>query len=81
MSLKTDYFQLWFLYNSELRTSILLVLRICLILIRIRILDPHWKKMNPDPNSDPDPGHFIKIYWFFLTKNNFQIFCFIFSLI
>ena len=39
------------------------VLRIHLILMRIQILDPHWKKM------DPDPGHFFKIYW---------IFCFIF---
>jgi len=48
------------------------VLRIHLILMRIRILDPHWKKM------DPDPGHFFKIYLIFLTKNNFQIFCFIF---
>ena len=26
-----------------------LVLRINLILKRIRILDPHWKKMDPDP--------------------------------
>ena len=50
------------------------VLRIHLILLRtlIRILDPHWKKM------DPDPGHFFKIYRIFLTKNNFQLFCFIF---
>ena len=48
------------------------VLRIHLILMRIRILDPHREKM------DPDPGHFFKIYWIFLTKNNFQIFCFIF---
>ena len=30
-------------------------LRIHLILMRIRILDPHCKKM------DPDPGHFFKI--------------------
>jgi len=36
------------------------VLRIHLILMRIRILDPHWKKMDPD--LDPDPGHFFKIY-------------------
>ena len=42
-------------------------------LILIRILDPHWKKMDPDPN----PGHFL-IYWIFLTIDNFQIFCFIF---
>jgi len=46
------------------------VLRIHLILIRI--LYPHWKKM------DPDPGHFFKIWWIFITKNNFQMFCFIF---
>ena len=32
------------------------VLRIYLTLMRIRILDPRWKKM------DPDPGHFFKIY-------------------
>ena len=49
------------------------VLRIQLILmrIRIRILDPHWKKMDPDPDLDPDPGYFLKIYWNFLTKQNF----------
>ena len=48
------------------------VLRIQLIFkrIRIRILDPHWKKMDPDPDpnpdpdpdTDPDPGYFLKIY-------------------
>ena len=54
------------------------MLRIQLILMRIRIqiLDPHWKKMDLDP--DPDPGYFFKIYWIFLTKQNFQIFCLIF---
>ena len=33
--------------------------------MRIRILDPHWKKM------DPDPGHeyFFKIYQFIEQKN------------
>ena len=36
------------------------VLRINLILIRIRILDPHWKNMDPDP----DPGHFLKKFFF-----------------
>ena len=38
------------------------VLRIYLILMRIRILDLHCKKM--DPNPDPDPGYkpFFKIY-------------------
>ena len=46
-----------------------LVLRIHLILMRIRILDQHWKK------TDPDPGHLFKIYWIFLTKQNFQICC------
>jgi len=29
--------------------------------MRIRILDPHWKKIDPDP----DPGHFFKIYFIF----------------
>ena len=38
-------------------------IQIHLTLMRIRILDPHWKKMDPDPN--PDPGHFFKIYWLF----------------
>ena len=52
------------------------VLRIQLILmrIRIRILDPHWKKMDPDS----DPGFFFKIYWIFLTKQNLKKFCLIF---
>ena len=36
------------------------VLRIQLILMRI--LDPHWKKMDPDPNPDPDPKHWIKLF-------------------
>ena len=35
------------------------VLRIQLILMRIRILDPHWTKMDPDPNPDLDPGYFF----------------------
>ena len=35
-------FLLFFLLQS--------VLRIQLILMRIRILDPHWKKMDPDVN-------------------------------
>ena len=41
----------------------------------MRILDPHWKKM------DPDPGDFFQIYWIFLTKQNFQIFRLFFLLI
>ena len=36
------------------------VFRIQLILMRIRIRDPNWKKMDPDPH--PDPGYFFKIY-------------------
>ena len=56
------------------------VLRIQLILMRIQIwnLDPHWEKMDPDPDSDPDSGYFFKIYEIFLTKQNFQIFFLIF---
>jgi len=30
------------------------VLRIHFILMRIRILDPHWKKIDPDPDSGHD---------------------------
>ena len=41
------------------------VLRIHLILIRI--LDPHWKKM------DPNPGYFFKINWIILTIFNFFV--------
>jgi len=32
------------------------------ILMRIRILDPHWKKM------EPDPGHFIPVLLIFFNK-------------
>ena len=39
--------------------------------IRIRILDPHWKKLIRIRTMS-------FLYWLFLTKNNFQIFCFIF---
>ena len=60
--LQTGFMDLW--YNVWQ----IPVLRIHLILmrIRIRILDPHWKK-----KIDSDPGHFLKIYWFFLTKKVF----------
>ena len=44
------------------------VLRIYLILMQIRILDPHWKKMKPDP------GYFFKIYWLFFNKAEFSNF-------
>ena len=40
-------------------------------MIRIRILDPHWKKM------DPDPGHFLTDILNFFNKKQFQIFCLI----
>ena len=57
------------LLNLEKRQLIIqrfqTVLGIHSIFMRIRILDPHWKKMDPDPNPDPDPGHFFKIYWIF----------------
>ena len=49
------------------------VLRIHVILMRIRILNPHWKKIYPDA------GHFFKIYWiFFYQKIIFNFYCFIF---
>ena len=34
--------------------------------------------MDPDPN--PDPGYFFKLYSIFITKQNFEIFCLIFML-
>ena len=48
---------------------LLSVLRIHLVLMRIRILDPHWKKLD----TDPDPGHeyFFKIYW--ICFNNAEL--------
>ena len=48
--------------------------------MRIRILDPHCKKMDPNPDPDSYQGHFYKIYWIFLTKNNFQIFVLFFCI-
>ena len=51
------------------------MLRIHLIFMRIRVLDLHWKKM------DPDPGYFFIVFWIILTTQNFQICCLIFSLI
>ena len=66
----------WFLVGFQLVFGWLVaVLRIQLILMRIMIMDPHWKKLDPEPNQDldPDPGYFFKIYGIFLTKQNFQI--------
>ena len=40
--------------------------------MRIRILDPHWNKM------DPDPGHFFTDLLIFLTKKLFSNFLFYF---
>ena len=48
------------------------MLTLQLILMRIRILDPHWKKV------DPDPGLFFKIYWIFQQKLIFNFFFIIF---
>jgi len=65
------------------------VLRIHLILMRIRIpiLDPHWKKMDPDPNADPDqnlgqntdlnPGDFLKFTEIFYHSRISRIFKFV----
>ena len=47
------------------------MLRIHLILMRIRILDPHWKK------TDPDPGQFFTEL---KRKNLFYFFSLIFIL-
>ena len=52
-----------------------LVLRINLILKRIRILDPHWKKM------DPDPIHEKKYDLLIFSQKNFRIIFLTFSLI
>ena len=57
----------FFFLNRELFfqfPSLFSVLRIHSIFMRIRILDPHWKKIDPDP----DPGHFFKIYWILFNK-------------
>ena len=40
--------------NNELLKP---VLRIHLILMRFRILDPHWEKIDPDPGHE----HFLKV--------------------
>ena len=62
------------------KVSLLLLLSVLwihliLMRMRIRILDPHWKII------DPDPSHFFKIYWIFLTKKCSNFLLNIFSLI
>ena len=52
------------------------VLRIHLILMRIRILDPHWKKTDPDPGHE----HSFKIYRYF-NRRIFKLFFLLFPLI
>ena len=54
------YENIWNLY-AWTYISAYQVLRIHFILMRIRILEPHWKKLDPDPGHK----HFFKIYWFF----------------
>ena len=52
---KHDYY---LIFDEKVMVYLLFisVLNIHLILMRIRILDPHWKKMD----TDPDPGDFFK---------------------
>ena len=71
----TSKFLNFILKNCWLNSA---VLRIKIILMRIRIFDPEWKKIDLDP--DPDPGYFFKIYWIFFNKAKFSIFCLIFML-
>jgi len=53
------------IFQSSLNWSFISVLRKHLICMQIQILDPGWKKM------DPDPSYLFKIYYFFLTKQSF----------
>ena len=60
------------------------MLRIHSILMRIRIRDSPWKKMDPDTTPDLDSGlkHFFKICWFFFSNGKFSShFFLLFSLI
>ena len=54
------------------------VLRIHLILMWIRILDPHWKKMYPD--LDPSQNISLRFTDFFLQSIIVNLFFFFFSL-
>ena len=67
--LKIDFIDFSVEPLKRFRLSVLLfyvMLRIHFILMRIRIQDPHWEKMYPDP--------ILKDFLNFLTKNNFEIF-------
>ena len=72
----------WFQYVRRVYASPInfpcistLVLRIHLILKRIRILDPHWKKM------DPDPVHEKKLrFTYFFHRKIFELFFLLFHL-
>ena len=47
--------------NNDRRRQSVLRIQFILMRFRIRILDPHWKKMDPDP----DPEYFLKFTEFF----------------
>ena len=42
-----------FIVTQKLHFSTVLSIHLILMRIRIWILDPHWKRMDPDPKSDP----------------------------
>ena len=68
--LKIDFIDFSVEPLKRFRLSVLLfyaMLRIHFILMRIRIQDPHWKKM------DYDPGQFLKTFSICLTKNNLPL--------
>ena len=50
-----------------------------LILMRKRILDPYWEKMDPD--LDPGHNHFFQIYWICYAKQNRKNIFLLFTLI
>ena len=58
------YFDQLFWYGKNENHIAVLRIHLVFMRIRIRILDPHWKKMDPDP----EPGHFFKINWIFFNK-------------
>jgi len=64
-----EHFVLAKLTNIEKLTMFSSELRIHLILMRMRILDPQWSKTDPDPNHE----NFFKIFGFF-NKSFFSVF-------